>query len=91
MHYTYILFLNNKQLYAGETNDLKRRLKEHVTGKVASTKYRLPLQLAFYEAFYAKEDALRRERYFKTNKGKGTLQLMLRNSLVSMQKQKRVE
>ncbi len=85
MHYTYILLLANKQLYAGETSDLKRRLREHTEGKVASTKNRRPLRLVFYEAFHAKEDALRREQYFKTSKGKSTLKLMLRASMIDLQ------
>jgi predicted GIY-YIG superfamily endonuclease len=39
------------------------------------------LRLVFYEAFSAKEDSIRRERYLKSTKGKATLRLMLRESL----------
>jgi putative endonuclease len=42
-------------------------------GKNFSTKNRRPLELIFYEAFPNKFDALKRERYFKTTKGKTTL------------------
>ena len=43
------------------------------------TKSRLPFKLIFYEAFLDQKDALRREKYFKTNPGKRTLKLMLRS------------
>jgi len=34
-----------------------------------------------YEAFAAKGDEIKREKYFKTSKGKSTLKLMLRDTL----------
>ena len=43
--YVYILLLGNKQLYAGFTTDLDRRISEHRAGKVASTRTRGPLRL----------------------------------------------
>ena len=82
MYYVYILFsLKDKKFYIGFTNDLKRRLKEHNSGKNTSTKSRLPLKLIYYEAHLSKADAARRERYFKTTKGKSTIRQMLRESL----------
>ncbi|MAG44459.1 hypothetical protein CL633_01050 [bacterium] len=47
-------------------------------GEVVSTKPRRPLKLIFYEAYLNRKDALRREKYFKTTKGKVSLRLMLR-------------
>lgn len=82
MYYTYIFLMKNGQLYAGSTNNLKRRREEHFYGKVLTTKKYRPLKLIFYEAFLSKEDALRREKYFKTSKGKSTLKQMLRESLI---------
>lgn len=38
-------------------------------------------KLIFYEAFQSSKDAIRRERYLKSTKGKTTLRLMLRESL----------
>jgi len=35
----------------------------------------------FYEAFILEKDAKRREKYFKTTKGKRVLRLMLKDSL----------
>ena len=64
-----------------KSDDLKRRLKEHLAGKVWTTQRMLPVKLIFYEAFLAKGDAIRREKYFKTSKGKSSLKQIIRDSL----------
>lgn len=79
--YTYVLLMANRQLYAGFTADLKRRLSEHQRGQNNTTSRFLPVKLIFYEAFLSETDARRRENYFKTSKGKSTIQLMIRESL----------
>jgi putative endonuclease len=82
MYYVYILqSLKDKKLYIGYTADLKRRIKEHKYGGSKSTKTRLPFRLVFCEAFILEKDAKRREKYFKTTKGKRSLKLMLADSL----------
>lgn len=81
MFYTYNLLMNNGQIYTGFTMDLKRRMMEHKTGNNNTTKKFLPVKLIHYEAFLSEEDAKRREKYFKTSKGKTTLRLMLRENL----------
>ncbi len=82
MYYVYILkSLKNNKLYTGISNDLKRRIKEHKNGYVHTTKRMLPIELIFYEAFKDKRDAIRRERYLKTTKGKSSLKQILRFSL----------
>ena len=82
MHYTYVLkSLKDKKLYIGRSDDLKRRINEHQKEEVGATKHRLPIDLIFYEAFKNKTDAIRRENYFKTTKGKRALTIMLKESL----------
>ncbi|MBI3331932.1 GIY-YIG nuclease family protein [Candidatus Peregrinibacteria bacterium] len=82
MYYTYVLqSLRDEKLYIGFTRDLRKRLVEHQEGKVESTKTRRPFRILFYEAFHLEEDALGRERYFKTTKGKVALKKMLRRTL----------
>lgn len=79
MYYVYLLQSEkNHQIYTGVTNDLKRRIMEHKGGKVKTTNRLLPVYLIFYEAFLNKDDAMRRERYLKSAKGKNTIKLMLR-------------
>jgi len=81
-YYVYILYsFKDRQFYAGFTTDLEKRIKRHQAGKVISTKDRRPLKLIFYEAYLNKSDALRREKYFKTSKGKTTRRTMLKEYL----------
>jgi putative endonuclease len=68
----------------GRSKDLKRRMTEHTRGKVFTTSRLLPIELIFYEAFYSKKDAIRRERYFKTSKGKSSLKQIIRNSIFDL-------
>ncbi|OGB74078.1 hypothetical protein A2V68_02515 [candidate division Kazan bacterium RBG_13_50_9] len=82
MYYVYILRSKiDGNLYVGFSEELKQRISDHNTGKNLSTQARKPLDLIFYEAFTDKFDALRRERYLKTNKGKTTIKQMLREHL----------
>ena len=77
--YVYILLSKkDKKLYIGFTQDLKERLRRHQKGLVLATAPRRPLELIFYEAYRNKYDALRREKYFKSTKGKTTLNRMLK-------------
>lgn len=82
MFYTYVLLsLKDRRFYIGYSSHLKQRIKDHFDGKNTSTKPRLPFKLFYYEAHLSKIDAMRREKYFKTTKGKSTLRLICRNSL----------
>lgn len=81
MFYTYVLKSKKDQrLYIGFSSNLKKRIDDHRNGRVVSTKHRRSFDLIFYEAFKDKKDALRREKYLKSSKGKSTLRLMLRYS-----------
>jgi putative endonuclease len=83
MYYVYVLYSKDEnKFYIGSTSDLKRRVEEHKAGKVHTTCRYKSITLLFYEAFYGKEDALRRECYFKTTKGRKSLRLILRDSLL---------
>lgn len=66
MFYVYILkSRKDNNLYAGSTNDLKRRLEEHNKGLVFSTKSRIPLELVYFEAYKSGNDARKREKNLK--------------------------
>jgi putative endonuclease len=81
-YYTYILLSKkDSRFYAGYSADLGNRLKEHQKGLVFSTKHRLPVELIYYEACLNEYDALRREKYFKSGKGKKFLKKRLRRFL----------
>jgi len=71
MFYVYILLSqkDNKR-YIGFTDNLDRRLNEHNSGLVKSTKNRRPLILIYKEEFKDKFDAMKREKKIKAKKGK---------------------
>ena len=82
MYFVYVLLSQkDSNFYIGFAENIKQRLNEHNAGKNTSTKLRRPFDLIYYEAHTSKTDALRRERYFKTAKGKTTLRQILRDAL----------
>jgi putative endonuclease len=83
-YFVYVLICEKDgKFYIGSTSNVEQRLNYHNWGKNVSTSNRRPLDLIFYEAFRNKNDALRRERYFKTTKGKVTIRQMIREHLDS--------
>ena len=83
MDYVYVLEDANGRLYVGRSSNLKQRIKQHASGEVWTTRRMSEPKLIFYEAFRAKDDAIRRERYFKTTKGKSSLRQIIRGSLTN--------
>ena len=76
----YVMFSHkDKKFYIGFTENLMKRFAEHQQGKVSATVSWLPVELVVYEAYKNKYDALRREKYLKSSKGKTTLKSMLRD------------
>ena len=68
MYYTYVLLSEKDwKLYVWYTKDLKIRFEQHCNWKVESTKNRRPLKLIYYEACLEQQDAIKREKYFKTH------------------------
>ena len=66
MNYTYMLKCSDGTLYTGWTNDLDKRVEAHNSGKGAKyTKARRPVELAYYEEFETKEQAMKREYAIK--------------------------
>ncbi len=82
MYYTYILQSTvDGNFYAGCTKDLKLRFDQHAKGQVESTRDRRPLMLVYYEACLDKNDAFKREKYFKTYNGKRFLHKRIKSYL----------
>jgi len=80
--YTYVLLSErDKKFYTGFTKNLKLRFEQHKKGQVESTRNRRPLILIYYEACLDRNDALKREKYFKTYNGKRFLKGRLKSYL----------
>jgi len=71
MYYVYVLISEKDNMfYTGYTEDIERRIAEHQSGKVSSTRHRLPIMLVYYEVSFDQSDALHREKYLKSTYGK---------------------
>jgi putative endonuclease len=87
MYYIYVLeSIKNKETYIGFTNDLKRRFEQHSNGNAISTKSYLPWKLIYYEACLDREDAMRREKYFKKTQGRRLLKRRLKEYFYKQKK-----
>ena len=65
-NYTYIVKCSDETLYTGWTNNLKKRLEAHNSGKGAKyTKNRRPVELVYFEEHDTKQDAMNREYAIK--------------------------
>ena len=70
-YYVYVLrSLKDGKNDTGYSKNLKLRFEQHLSGKVESTKNRLPLRLIYFEACLNQQDATHREKYLKTYHGK---------------------
>ena len=73
MWYVYILRNPKGQLYVGSTNNLRRRLDEHNSGKTPTTRMLGPFRLEAYVAVRDEKLARQLERYFKAGSGRAVL------------------
>jgi putative endonuclease len=55
--------------YIGFTSNIEKRLQQHQSGKVRSTRHRRPLILHYNEDFAKKTDAIKREHFLKSLSG----------------------
>ena len=82
MFYVYILeSINDRELYIGYTEDLKRRFEEHNRGLSLYTKRYLPWKVIYYEACLDQKDATRREKYLKTSQGRRLIKRRIKEYL----------
>ena len=82
MYFVYVLLSEkDKNFYIGFSENIDQRLDDHNAGKNISTRERRPFRLVYYEGHTSKADALRREKYFKSSKGKTTLKQILKDAL----------
>ncbi len=71
MYSVYVLkSIRDKKRYIGFTNNLERRIIEHNSGLVKSTRNRKPFELAYHEEFADKNKAMEREKFFKSGRGR---------------------
>ncbi len=85
MYFVYVLrSKSDNKFYTGFTSDLIKRLEVHNSGKVLSTRKRIPFEVIYYEFCLNKEDAIHREKYLKTIYGKRYIRNRLKNYLTGV-------
>lgn len=63
--------LKDGKRYIGMTErPIEERIREHNSGLVKSTKNRRPLEYRYHEEFDTKKEAMQREKFFKSGKGR---------------------
>jgi putative endonuclease len=71
MFFVYVLRSEKDgRLYKGYCEDVQKRLKEHNSGRVSSTKAYRPWKVVYTETFITEEEVLAREKYLKTGAGR---------------------
>ena len=74
VYYVYVLkSIGKGRFYTGYTDCVEKRLKEHNSGKVRSTKAYVPYQVMYTEEYPDKTQARKREIFLKTGQGRKLL------------------
>ena len=76
--YTYVIkSVNFSFYYKGHCRNLIERLRQHNAGHTLSIRKYVPFQIAYFEEFSTKEQAIKREKYFKSAAGRRFLKSKL--------------
>ena len=71
MYFAYVIkSIHHDFYYKGHCKDLDKRLSEHNAGSTVSIKPYIPFKVIYSESFDIREDAIKRERYFKSAAGR---------------------
>ena len=82
MFYTYILFSIKKgNYYKGSTENLDARIQQHNAGLVSFTSKYKPWKLVYYEIHPTRAEAMKREKFFKSGKGREWLKNNIPNNI----------
>ena len=71
LFYVYVLQSETtERYYTGFTSDIEHRVGQHNAGVTKSTKNRGPWKLVYKEQYDSRADAMRREKFLKSGKGR---------------------
>lgn len=82
MYFVYILqSQKDNRTYVGSTDNFERRFKEHNSGRSKATKHRAPFILLFKEVYDSREEAKKREMWWKSGAGRRKLKEYFENKI----------
>lgn len=71
MFYSYVIkSLKSGALYKGHCENIGIRLEQHNKGMTQSIKNNGPFEITYFEEFMTREEAIKREKYFKSAAGR---------------------
>ncbi|HLF45274.1 MAG TPA: GIY-YIG nuclease family protein [Chitinophagaceae bacterium] len=71
MFYAYVLkSIHHDFIYKGHCEDLEERIVQHNAGMTESIRPYIPFKIIYSEQFSSRQDAIQREKYFKTAAGR---------------------
>jgi putative endonuclease len=78
MYYAYVLkSIHFEYYYKGHCKDLEKRINQHNAGMTTSIKPYIPFKLVYFEKFETEQQAITREKYFKSAAGRRFLKKKL--------------
>ncbi len=78
MYFAYVLkSIHHDYYYKGHCEDFEKRLAQHNSGMTDSIRPYILFKLVFSEQFQTREEAIAREKYFKSAAGRRFLKKML--------------
>ncbi len=78
MFYAYVLkSVEHNYYYKGHCRDLEKRLHQHNSGMTGSIRPYIPFTLVCFEAFETEQEAIEREKYYKSAAGRRYLKKVL--------------
>ena len=78
MYCAYVLkSVEHDYFYKGHCENLELRLKQHNSGMTHSIRPYIPFRVVYFEQFETAEEAIAREKYFKTAPGRRYLKKKL--------------
>jgi putative endonuclease len=70
-YHVYVLrSLKNKSYYIGYASDVNKRLEQHNSGLVKSSKYKRPFEIIYKETYKSATEARKREALLKQKKSR---------------------
>lgn len=79
MYNIYVLYSKKfDRIYIGQSDNIDRRIKQHNSGHVLSTKAYIPFELVYSEHFGTRDEAVQREKDLKSTTGRRFLRKILK-------------
>ncbi|MBI1343256.1 MAG: GIY-YIG nuclease family protein [Terrimonas sp.] len=71
MYFAYVIkSIDHDYYYKGHCREIEKRLLQHNSGMTESIRPYIPFKIVYFETFDTEEEAIKREKYFKSSAGR---------------------